>query len=219
MPAFRILLADDHDIVRVGMRALLESQSDFKIVGEAGDGPQAIQLTRQLIPDLIVLDLMLPYLNGLDVMRQIHSEYPNIRIVILSMNDNEAYVVEAFVCGANAYVLKQSTSEDLVLAVRNSLAGKRYLSPALSEQAIDRYINYSRSAKAGEQDPYQTLTPREYEVLNLAAHGHSNAEIAAKLLLSSRTVETHRSNMMHKLGLHSHVDLVRLALERGILPK
>lgn len=219
MVAVRILLADDHQVVRLGMRALLELQPDFEIVGEAGDGPEAIHLTRALIPDVIVLDLMLPHMTGIDVLQQIHPEYPNIRIVILSMYDNEAYIVEALGGGASAYVLKQSTSEDLVLAIRYALAGKRYLSPSLSERAIDTYIKHFRNAKAGESDPYETLTPRECEVINLAAQGLSNSEIASKLTLSSRTVETHRANMMHKLGFHSHVDLVRFALERGILPK
>ncbi len=219
MPAIRILLADDHQVVRLGLRTLLESQPDFQVVGEAGDGPETILMARELIPDTIVLDLMLPHLNGIEVLRQIHSEYPDIRIVILSMYDNEAYIVEALGNGASAYVLKQSTSEDLVQAIRHSLAGERYLSPSLSERAIAAYIKYFQTAKNGEQDPYETLTPREREVLRLASQGLSNAEIAAKLSLSSRTVETHRANMMHKLGLHSQIDLIRFALERGILPE
>ncbi|MDR3573456.1 MAG: response regulator transcription factor [Anaerolineaceae bacterium] len=219
MDVTRILLADDHQVVRLGMRSLLEAQSDFEIIGEAGDGPEAIQLAGQLQPDLIVLDLMLPHLNGIEVMHQIQSKYPDIRIVILSMYDNEAYVVEALAGGASAYVLKQSTSDDLVQAIRNALAGKHYLSPILSERAIDTYIKYFQTARTGEMDPYETLTPRECEVLNLAAQGHSNAEIAAKLSLSPRTVETHRANMMHKLGFHSQVDLARFALERKIIPK
>lgn len=219
MSAIRILLADDHQVVRLGLRSLVESQPDFEVVGEASDGPETIQLAGQLIPDLIVLDLMLPHLNGIEVLLQIHSKYPTIRIVILSMYDNEAYIVETMGNGASAYVLKQSTSEDLVLAIRNSLAGKRYLSPILSERMIDKYIKYFRSSKVGEFDSLETLTPREYEVLNLTAQGHSNSEIASKLLLSPRTVETHRANMMHKLGFRSQVDLVRFALERGILPK
>ncbi len=219
MGVIRILLADDHQVVRLGMRTLLETQADFEIVGEADDGPSAIQLAGQLLPDLIVLDLMLPHLNGIEVMRQIQSKYPDIRIVILSMYDNEAYVVEALTGGASAYVLKQSTSDDLALAIRTSLAGKHYLSPVLSERAIDTYIKYFQTAKVGELDPYETLTPRECEVLNLAAQGHSSAEIAARLSLSPRTVETHRANMMHKLGFHSQIDLVRFALERRIIPK
>jgi len=219
MGATRILLVDDHQVLRLGLRSLLESETDLKIVGEAGDGPEALNLIEQLIPDLIVLDIMLPHINGIDVLHQIHTRYPNIRIVIYSMYDNEAYIVEALTGGANAYVLKQSTSSDLVLAIQKSMAGKRYLTPSLSERAIDTYIKYLQSAKAGESNPYETLTLREREVFILAAQGHSNSEIATNLSLSSRTVETHRANMMHKLGLHSQVDLVRLALERGILPK
>jgi DNA-binding NarL/FixJ family response regulator len=219
MGAIRILLADDHQVLRLGLCTLLEAQPDFKIVGEATDGSKAIQLVDQLLPDLVVLDIMLPLLNGIEVLRQIHSKHPNIHVVILSMYDNEAYVVEAMSGGASAYVLKQSSSEDLITAIRYSLAGKRYLSPALSERAIDAYIKYFQTAKAGELDPYETLTPRECQVLLLAAQGHSSVEIAAELSLSSRTVETHRSNMMHKLGLHSQVDLARFAIDRGILPK
>ena len=219
MCAIKILLADDHQVVRLGIRTILESQPDFEIVGEASDGLEAIRLTGQHLPDLIVLDLMLPLINGFEVLRQIRSKYPNILIIILSMYDNEAYVVEALGSGASAYVLKQSNSEELIMAIRNSLAGKRYLSPALSEKAIDTYIKYFWTAKAGELDPFETLTPREREVLNLTAHGHTNLEIATELSLSYRTIETHRANMMHKLGLHSQVDLVRFALERGILPK
>jgi DNA-binding NarL/FixJ family response regulator len=219
MSAIRILIADDHQIVRLGMRTLLESQPDLEVVGEASDGPEVIRMSGQLFPDLIVLDIMLPHLNGIEVLRRIHSDYPDIRIVILSMYDNEAYVVEALSNGATAYVLKQSTSEDLVLAIRNSLAGKRYLSPALSERTIASYISYFKTAKVGELDPYESLTSRECEVLILAAQGHTTSEIAANLSLSPRTVETHRANMMHKLGFHSQIDLARFALERGILPK
>jgi two-component system, NarL family, response regulator NreC len=219
MDLIRNLLADDHQVVRLGMRTLLETQADFSVVGEAGDGPEAVRLAGQLAPDLIVLDLMLPNLNGIEVLRRIHSVQPDIRVVILSMYDNEAYIVEALGAGANAYVLKQSTSDDLVIAVRYSLAGKRFLSAALSERAIDTYIKYFQNAKAGELDPYETLTSRECQVLNLAAQGHSNTEIAQELSLSPRTVETHRANMMHKLGFHSQIDLVRFALEHKILPK
>jgi two-component system, NarL family, response regulator NreC len=219
MPVTKILIVDDHQVVRLGIRALLETQSDFELVGEAEDGKEAIHLLNTLRPNVIILDVMLPGQNGIDVLRQIHNLWPEIRIVILTMYDNEAYIVEALGNGASAYVLKQSTTEDLIQAIRNAIQGKRYLSPLLSERAIDAYIAYYHSAMSGEVDPYETLTPRECEVLQLAAQGYSNTEIASHLTISSRTVETHRSNMMHKLGLHSQYDLVRFALDRRILPK
>ncbi len=198
-----IVLADDHHVVRQGLRALLEAEPAFRVIGEAGDGLEAVQQVEHLRPDVLVLDLMMPGLSGIQAARQIHARFPHIRIVILSMFDSEAYVVEALSGGASAYVLKGSTTEDLVAAVREVLAGKRYLSPSLSERAIEAYINYVQSAKSGELDVVETLTLREREVLHLAAQGYTNAEIAKMLTLSSRTVETHRAHMMRKLGLHS----------------
>jgi two-component system response regulator NreC len=218
MNATKIVLADDHQVVRLGLRTLLESEPGFQVVGEAGDGLEAIRMAERFSPDVVILDLLMPRLNGIQAAQQIQARFPHIRIVILSMFDSEAYVVEALSAGASAYVLKGSTTEDLVAAVREVLAGKRYLSPSLSERAIDAYIRYVQSAKAGELDVVETLTPREREVLHLAAQGYTNAEIAKMLTLSSRTVETHRLHMMRKLGLHSQVDLARFALERGILP-
>lgn len=219
MSTARIVLADDHQVVRLGLRTLLESEPGFQVVGGAGNGLEAVRMAERFSPDVIILDLMMPRLNGIEAARQIQARFPHIRIVILSMFDSEAYVVEALNAGASAYVLKGSTTEDLVAAVREVLAGKRYLSPSLSERAIDAYIRYVQSAKAGELDVVETLTPREREVLHLAAQGKTNAEIAKRLSISARTVETHRAHMMRKLGLHSQVDLARFALERGLLPR
>ena len=218
MSAARIVLADDHQVVRLGLRTLLESEPGFEVIGEAGDGLEAVQMAERCSPEVVILDLQMPRLNGIEAARQIQARSPQIRVVILSVFDSEAYVVEALSAGASAYVLKQSTTEDLVVAVREALAGKRYLSPSLSERAIETYIHYVQSAKAGELDVIETLTPREREVLNLAAQGCATAEIGRRLSLSPRTVETHRAHLMRKLGLHSQVDLARFALERGILP-
>ncbi len=210
-----ILLADDHTILRQGLRALLSAEPDFNIVGEASDGLEAIKLAERLKPDVLVLDLMMPGLNGLEVTRQIRQRFPKTRVVILSMHAKEAYVLEALKNGANAYVLKDSQAMELVRAVREVITGRRYLSPPLSERAIEAYV---QKTQTNNLDVYDTLTGREREVLQLAAEGNSNAEIGAKLSISPRTVEIHRANMMRKLNLHSQTDLIRFALQRGILP-
>ncbi len=210
-----IVLADDHHVVRQGLRALLEGQPDFQLVGEAGDGLEAVQLTERLKPDVLIIDLMMPSLNGLEATRQVSQRSPQTRVVILSMHANEAYVLEALRNGAAGYVLKDSSAADLVHAVREVVAGRRYLSAPLSERAIAAYI---QKASDVTTDPYEMLTNREREVLHLAAEGYTNAEIADQLSISPRTAETHRANLMHKLGLHTHTDLIRYALRRGILP-
>jgi DNA-binding NarL/FixJ family response regulator len=210
-----IVLADDHHVVRQGLRSLLEAEPDFSVVGEASDGLETAQLVERLQPDVLVLDLMMPGLNGLEVTRQVGQRSPQTHVVILSMHANEAYVLEALQAGAAAYVVKESTSAELVRAVREAVAGRRYLSPPLSERAIEAYMQKAESAAL---DPYETLTAREREVLHLAAEGHNTAEIADRLFISRRTVETHRANLMRKLGLRSQTDLIRYALQRGILP-
>ncbi len=210
-----IVLADDHHVVRQGLRVLLEGQPDFQLVGEAGDGLEAIQLTERLKPDVLLIDLMMPSLNGLEATRQVSQRSPHTRVVILSMHANEAYVLEALRNGAAGYVLKDSSAADLVHAVREVVAGRRYLSSPLSERAIEAYM---QKASTVTSDPYEMLTNREREVLHLAAEGYTNAEIADQLSISPRTAETHRANLMHKLGLRTHTDLIRYALRRGILP-
>ena len=210
-----IVLADDHHIVRQGLRVLLEAQPDFQLVGEAGDGLESVQLTERLKPDVLIIDLMMPSLNGLEATRQVSQRSPQTRVVILSMHANEAYVLEALRNGAAGYVLKDSSAADLVHAVREVVAGRRYLSSPLSERAIAAYI---QKASDVALDPYEMLTNREREVLHLAAEGYTNAEIADQLSISPRTAETHRANLMHKLGLRTHTDLIRYALRRGILP-
>ena len=208
-----ILLADDHSIVRQGLRALLEVEPDFCIVGEAVDGLEVTQLIEYLRPDVLVLDLMMPGLDGLEVTRRVNQRSPQTRVIILSMYGNEAYVVEVLRNGAAGYVLKKSTADELVRAVRAVVAGQRYLSPPLSEQTIETYM---QKADESTQDLYDLLTAREREVLYLVAEGHTNAEIAARLFISPRTVEMHRANLMRKLDLRSQADLIRYALRRGI---
>jgi DNA-binding NarL/FixJ family response regulator len=210
-----IVLADDHHVVRQGLRSLLEAEPDFSVVGETGDGVEAAQLVERLQPDVLVLDLMMPGLNGLEVTRQVSQRSPRTRVVILSMHADEAHVLEGLRAGAVAYVLKESTSAELVRAIREAVAGRRYLSPPLSERAIEVYMQKVESTVL---DPYETLTAREREVLHLVAEGYTNAEIADRLFISRRTVETHRANLMRKLGLRTQTDLISYALRRGILP-
>lgn len=213
--AVRIVLADDHPVVRLGIRNLLEAEPEFEVVGEAADALQVIPQVEALRPDVLVLDLIMPGLNGLEITRRLAHSAPRTRIVVLSMHANEAYVIEALRNGASGYVLKGSDSSQLVHAIHDVLAGKRYLSPPLSEQAIEMYVEKAAGAPL---DPYETLSSREREVLHLAAEGHTSPEIATRLYISTRTVETHRAHLMRKLNLRSQTDLVRYALRRGILP-
>jgi two-component system, NarL family, response regulator NreC len=210
-----IVLADDHHIVRQGLRALLESEPDFRLVGETGDGLEAVRLVEKLQPQVLITDVMMPGLNGLEVTRQVHKVAPQTRVIILSMHANDAYVVEALKNGAVGYVLKDSQSADLVQAVKEVAAGRRYLSPPLSERGIELYI---KKVDHAPEDPYESLTNREREVLHMAAEGHTSAEMAERLFISPRTAEGHRGNVLRKLGLQNHTDLVRFALKRGILP-
>jgi two-component system response regulator NreC len=210
-----IVLADDHGIVRQGLWALLDAEPDFNIVGEATDGNEAARLAELLQPHVLVTDLMMGSTNGFEVVRQVNRRSPKTNVVIFSMYGNEAYVLEALRAGAKAYVLKESASEELINGIRHAAAGQHYLSSPLSERAIEGYI---QKTEATALDPYDTLTTREREVLHLVAQGTTSTEIAAKLYLSRRTVETHRANLMRKLGLHSRAELLRYALQRAILP-
>ncbi len=209
-----IVLADDHQVVRNGLKTLLEGQG-LKVIGEASDGQEATELTEQLHPTVLVADLMMSGMNGLEVTRHVTQNIPGTAVIILSMYGNEGYVLEALRAGARGYVLKESSTYDLVHAVREAAAGRRYLGAPLSELAIEAYIHKTESTPI---DPYDTLTTREREVLYLSAQGFSNTETAAKLFISRRTVEIHRNNMMRKLGLHNQAELLRYALQRGIFP-
>lgn len=210
-----ILLADDHNIVRQGLRALLESEPHFHLVGEASDGIEAVRLAERLKPDVLITDVMMPGLNGLEVTRQVTKSSSKTRVIILSMYTNDAYVFEAFKNGALGYVLKDSQASDLIQAVREVIAGRRYLSPPLSERALELY---SRKVESVPEDQYELLTTREREVLQQVAEGRTSAEIANRLFISPRTAEGHRANLMRKLHLQTNADLIRFALKRGILP-
>ncbi len=211
-----IVVADDHAIVRHGLRALLEAEAEFKVVGEAADGNEAVQLVNQVSPDVLILDMAMPGMGGLDVIDQVKVSSPNTKIVVLSMHRNEAYVQASLRNGASGYVLKGSPSSELMDGIRAAVAGKIYLSRPLSERAIEAY---AQRLNPEEKEPFDTLTSREREVLKLTVEGYKTTDIAAKLAISPRTVETHRTNLMNKLDIHSQLDLLRYAIKRGILPQ
>jgi len=210
----RVVLADDHTIVRQGIRALLEAESDIEVIAEAESGPDAVAAVQQYRPDVLLVDMMMPGYNGLEVTHQISQQWPTVRVVILSMHSNEAYVTQALTNGAYGYVLKNAPISDLLMAVRQAAAGQHYLSPPLSDQILQDYLEKTREAL---HDPYETLTSREREILHLAAEGFSNLKIAEYLSISSRTVEVHRAHLMRKLMLHNQTELIRYALQRGLL--
>lgn len=210
----RIVLVDDHRIVRQGLRALLQAEPGFEVVAEGATGLEAIQLVERFRPDILVIDLMMPEINGLEATWQIKQRNPETRIIVLSMHADEAYVLEALQNGASGYVLKDSSADDLVQAVHKALLGWRYLSPPLSEEGIEAYIQKSREALL--DDPFETLTKREREVFLLITDGLSNATIAERLSISQRTVESHRANLMRKLKLKTRMDLIRFAIRRGM---
>jgi DNA-binding NarL/FixJ family response regulator len=197
------------------MQALLEQERDFSIVGVAADGLETVRLTERLKPDVLVLDLMLPGLSGLEALRILRERVPRTRIVILSMYSSKAFIAQALQNGAIGYVLKGCSEENLVRSVREAIAGRRFLSPPVTEIAIDAYIE---QCKTGPFDSHETLTPRQREVLQLAAEGNTNAEIAARLNISQRTAENHRAILMQRLGLQNQTELIRHALRRGLIP-
>ena len=214
MKITRILIADDHPIVRKGLRDLVEAEEGLEVVGEAADGLAVGAVLEETKADVLLLDLMMPGLGGLEVLRQVRRASPGTRVVVFSMHQNEAYVIEALQSGASGYVLKDSSSADVLAAIQAVMAGSRYLSSPLSERAIEVFLEQAGEAP---ENPYQGLTSREKQVLHLAGEGKSARAIAEWLSISPRTAETHRTNLMRKLGLHSQNDLVRFCLERDII--
>ncbi len=211
----RIVLADDHPIVREGLRSLLEKEPGFEVVGEARDGLEVAELVDETQADVLVLDLVMPGLGGVDVAREVARRSPKTRIVVLSMHASEAFVVRALKNGASAYVLKDSSLMELVRAVRQVEAGGRYLSSRLSEVAIEAYVNRTDRQAV---DIYETLTTREREVLHLAAEGLSNPAIGERLFISARTAQAHLAHIMQKLGLRNRSELIVYAVRRGLIP-
>lgn len=209
-----VVVADDHNIVRRGLRALLAGEPGIQVLGEAADGLEAVAVVERLRPDVLVLDLMMPGINGLEVTRQVRHRVPRTRVVMLSMYGDEGYLLEALRNGALAYVLKDADPRDLLTAVREAALGRRYLSPPLSERAVAAFLEKFRTSAP---EGYETLTTREREVLHLVAEGSTNAQVGDRLGISPRTADTHRTNLMRKLNLHSQAHLVRYAIQRGII--
>lgn len=209
-----IVLVDDHTIFRQGLRALLANEKDFVIVGEAWNSAQAVELSKQLCPDVIILDVGMPDVSGLAITHQIRVSCPATKILILSMHEKEAYVAEAIKNGANGYIMKGADSSELIAAIQHVIRGKFYLGQPFTEESISAYLEKTRGQAL---DLYDTLTIREKQVLLLSVQGLSNPEIAEQLVLSTRTIETHRANMMHKLNLGNQSELVRYAISKGLL--
>jgi DNA-binding NarL/FixJ family response regulator len=210
----RILIADDHGIVRGGLKLLIERQPDMQVVAEADDGVAAFEQALATRPDLCVLDVSMPRMTGLQAARELTNRRKDLRVLILSMHDNEQYLFEALRAGASGYVLKSVADRDLVEACRATMRGEPFLYPAAVTALIQDYLDRARDGEVPPEDP---LTPRESEVVKLIAEGHSSKEIAELLVISDKTVERHRANMLEKLGLRDRVDLTRYAIRRGLV--
>lgn len=213
MSPVRVLLADDHTLVRAGLRKLLELMPNFEVVGEAGDGLELLALADKLQPNLVLMDIAMPGLNGIEATARLLKTWPGIRVLILSMHQNEEYVRRALRNGAVAYLLKDAAPMELELALNAVLRGETYLSPAVSKGVVNDYVQRLR----GEERPAEQLSPRQNEVLQLIAEGHSTKEIARRLDLSVKTVETHRSQLMKQLDIHEVAGLVRYAMRVGLV--
>lgn len=217
MNKIKILIADDHSLIRTGLMNLLQGMKDFVFVGEAEDGEEAIHKTKELSPDVLIIDLSMPKLSGIEATAIVTKKFPNTRVLVLTMHENEEYVYQIFKSGAAGYVLKSAGREELAAAILAVAKGEKFFSPRVSNILVEGYIRKAevREQKNASQDI--PLTKREREVLVLVARGLSNQEIGEKLFISPRTVDTHRTNIMQKLGIHDVANLVRYAIEKGLV--
>lgn len=215
MTKIRVLLADDHPLVRSGLMALLEPLREFQIVGEAGDGQEAVTLAKKLKPDVVVIDLSMPVMSGVDATRLIREHVPTTNVLVLTMHENEEYVFQILRSGAGGYILKNCSREELAAAIRAVAKGEKFFSPKVSELMVQAYLRKAEARETSSTTPNgeAPLTPRETEVLALVAEGMTNQEIAERLFISARTVETHKTNIMQKLGIEDTSKLIRYAVE------
>lgn len=211
----RIVLAEDHTILREGLRALLSADPNFEIIGEAQNGREAVRCVEKLEPDLLLMDLSMPRMSGMDAIREIKRRYPEVKIIALTVHKTEEYLLTTLKAGADGYVLKDATHEELVMAIKNVMRGKSYLSPGVSEKVIEGYLEGRESSRPAS--PWETLSQREREVLKLIAEGFKNKEIAEDLCISLKTVEKHRANLMKKLDLHNAATLTVYAVQKGLV--
>jgi two-component system response regulator NreC len=215
--SYRIVIAEDHTILREGLRALLSTDPQFDVVGEAGDGRAAIRRCDELAPDLVLMDLSMPRMHGFDAIKEIKRQSPEIKIIVLTVHKTDEYILATLQAGADGYVLKDATQSELVMAIRNVLAGKRYLSPGISDRVIQGYLEGKETIKTSSA--WDTLTRREREILKLIAEGYKNKEVADHLFISLKTVEKHRANLMKKLDLHNAAELTVFAMEKGLVER
>lgn len=215
MEKIKVLLADDHTVVRQGLKALLEAEPDIAVVGEASNGREAVQMTRKLLPDVVVMDIAMPSLNGLEATRQIAKEVPSAKLLVLSSYNDDEYVHQVTGAGATGYLLKQTAATDLIKAVRETRRGNAFFSPAISKRLVERYREAFQNGVSTK--PQNPLTSREAEVLQLIAEGRANKQIAAELCISIKTVEKHRQQVMNKLNIHDIAGLTRYAISKGVI--
>jgi len=211
----RIIIVEDHTILREGLRSLLREHAFLEVIGEAGDGRTAVRLVLSQKPDLVLMDLSMPKMNGFEAIREIKKIEPDIKIIVLTVHNSEEYILMTLQAGADGYILKDATHDELLMAIRQVLSGKRFLSPSVSGKVIEGYLEGKRNLQ--EKSAGDILTQREREILKLIAEGHKNKEVADFLCISMKTVEKHRANLMNKLNLHNTSALTRYALERGLV--
>ncbi len=214
-PKIRVLLADDHTILRAGLRMMIDAQPDIEVVGEASDGRQALAEAQRLQPDIVLMDITMPEMNGIEATRQIKRALDSTRVLILTMHENEEYLFQVLRAGASGYILKEAAGAELISASRIVCSGRFYMSPSAQSMMVGDYLQRVRSGE--ERDSYSALTEREREILKLVAEGHTNNQIAERLVISPKTVDTHRTHIMDKLNLHSRAELVKYAMRRGLL--